>query len=261
MLSKCGEQYRRRYIEGERIPPGVALIVGRGVDKSVEKNLQHKIDSQELLTLEEVKDAARDTVTHDWHGDVALSEEERAEGIKTVKAKAIDKAVRLAGLHAEETAPHLSPTAVNRSWRVELNGYPMDLTGVIDVQESNSVRDTKTSGRTPNEACAHESDQLTAYALARRIIDKQLPEFVALDYLIDKGKPEAKTFVSVRTEDDLRVFYRRVQKAIKVIETGVFMPARQTDWWCSQRWCGYATTCPYFRRPVSISLAATGETK
>ena len=50
MLSKCGEQYRRRYIEEEIIPPAVAMLVGRSVDKSVDENLIHKIQTDELLS-------------------------------------------------------------------------------------------------------------------------------------------------------------------------------------------------------------------
>lgn len=48
MLGRCGEQYRRRYIEGEKIPPGIAALVGRGVDDSVTINLQNKIDTGDL---------------------------------------------------------------------------------------------------------------------------------------------------------------------------------------------------------------------
>ena len=54
-LSRCGEQYRRIYVERERQPPGIALVIGRGVDSSVDVNLQHKIETGELLTLEEVQ--------------------------------------------------------------------------------------------------------------------------------------------------------------------------------------------------------------
>ena len=37
MLSRCGEQFRRRYVEHDIVPPGVALIVGSAVDRSVTK--------------------------------------------------------------------------------------------------------------------------------------------------------------------------------------------------------------------------------
>ena len=42
MFSRCGEQYRRRYIEKDRLPPGVAMIRGRGVHEGVAENMRQK---------------------------------------------------------------------------------------------------------------------------------------------------------------------------------------------------------------------------
>lgn len=250
MLSKCGEQYRRRYIEREIVPPGIALIVGTATDRTVTRNLQHKIDHKQLLTLEEVADTARDGLNQAWEGGVKLEPEEAIAGVKKVKGEAVDKAVRLSVLHAREKAPRLEPTHVQRKWAVELKGYPVDLVGVIDVQEgSSAVRDTKTSGKTPAENIAEQSDQLTAYALALRVIDGKPPAKVALDYLIDNKTPVLRTFESKRDNDDFAALLRRVEVAIMALDKGVFMPARQTDWWCSPRWCGYHATCRFVRQP------------
>ena len=40
---RCGEQFRRRYIEGERIPPGVAAGRGTGVHNANDVNLSQKV--------------------------------------------------------------------------------------------------------------------------------------------------------------------------------------------------------------------------
>lgn len=258
-LSRCGEQYRRRYVEGERIPPGVAALVGRGVDRSVDKNLNHKIETQALLTVDELKDTARDAVIHEWdHGGVSLSADEVKTGVKTVKADAIDKSVRLAELHAVKAAPHLEPTHIQRKWRVELRNYPVDLVGVIDIQEgTNAVRDTKTSAKSPREDEAHLSDQLTLYALAGKVLDGKPPDKVALDYLVDTKEPKHVTRESTRTDEDFKVMLRRIEVAIHAIEKGVFVPARQTDWWCSRRWCGFFDTCPYARQRTSVFIGDT----
>ena len=37
---RCGEQFRRLYIEDERIPPGIAAGRGTGVHKANEVNLK-----------------------------------------------------------------------------------------------------------------------------------------------------------------------------------------------------------------------------
>lgn len=257
MLSKCGEQFRRRYIEKEKIPPGVAAIVGTGVDRSVTRNLGSKIETKALLSLEEVEAIARDSVANEFDaGGVMLTAEERFAGAAAVKGEAVDKAIRLAGLHAKEMAPALSPTHVQRAWVLDLKGYPMDLAGTIDVQEAAAtVRDTKTSGKTPSAEIAHQSDQLTMYALAVQVLDGQAPAKVVLDYLVDLKTPKAVTFESTRSKEDFAVMLRRIENGIRAIEAGVFVPARQTDWWCNEKWCGYAGTCPYFRGKQQIAVS------
>lgn len=256
MLSKCGEQYRRRYVEGDKIAPGVSMLVGRGVDKSVDKNLTSKIQTKTLLSVEEIQEAARDTVSQEWdQGGVTLSDDELRTGIKAVRAAAIDKAVRLSKLHAEKAAPSLNPTHVQRKWTVELKGYPADIMGVIDIQEgAATVRDTKTSAKSPREDEAHLSDQLTLYALASKVLDGQAPAKVALDYLVDTQTPRHVIRESTRDDADFRVMLRRIDTAMAAIDKGVFVPARQSDWWCSRRWCGYFNSCPYARQPKSLVI-------
>jgi hypothetical protein len=261
MLSKCGEQYRRRYIEREYYRPGVALLVGKGVDASVNANLQRKIDTRQLLLFDEAVAIARDTFEHEWTSqEVALLPEEVDAGVKVTKGAGIDKTVRLAGLHARDAAPAMQPTAVQRKWRIELPNFPMDLVGVTDIEEGATVRDTKTSAKSPREDEAHLSNQLTLYAIAKRVLDKTPGTVkVALDYLVDLKTPKLVTRESERSNDDFNVMLRRIEVAERAIERGVFVPARQSDWWCSERWCGFARTCPYFRRPVSVAVGAASE--
>lgn len=256
-LSRCGEQYRRRYIERERIAPGVAAIVGKGVDASVTSNLGRKIETGALMADEEVIQVARDTFEGEWGSqEITLQPEERDMGLDAVRGAAIDKTVRLSGLHHRELAPVLSPAIVQRKWTIEMPGYPMDLTGVTDIEEkTGAIRDTKTSGKTPREEEAHFSDQLTLYALAKRVLDKTqgvIP--VTLDYLVDIKTPKTVIRESSRSAEDFQPMLRRIETAQAAIEKGVFVPARQTDWWCNERWCGYASSCPYFRGRKQVTV-------
>lgn len=260
MLFRCGEQYRRRYIEGERLAPGIALVVGRAVDKSVTENLSHKMAEGALLPLDAIRSIARDDVQATWEGDegIALSEEEQAEGVAKVKGDAIDKSVRLAELHARRLAPALSPTAVQRKWEVSLEqaGYPATLVGVIDIQEGrDSIRDTKTAAKSPTADAAHLSDQLTLYALAVKVVDGVLPARLSLDFLVDTKEPKVVPLETTRTEADFQPILRRVERALLVIDAGAFAPANPDDWWCSKRWCGYWQTCPLVRRGPTVAVA------
>ena len=78
MLFRCAEQYRRRYIEGEVIPPGVAMPVGISVHRAAEMNLRHWMENQKYLSLEVVCDLARDTFETEW----------RTTGVKFTEAAA-----------------------------------------------------------------------------------------------------------------------------------------------------------------------------
>lgn len=255
-LFKCGIQFQFRYLEGRIIPPGVSMVTGTAVDRAVTHNLGHKIETGELLPVAEVVDVARDALVAEWDKGIVLTDEEAASGVKAVQGAAVDKSVRLAGLHATATAPQIEPTHVQRSLAVSLPGCDFDLVGTIDVQEgSKSVRDTKTSGKSPAADIADVSEQLTLYALMLRATDGKAPDAVHLDYLVDNKVPKAMTVSSTRTDADFRVELQRIETAARVIQSGAFTPAPPDAWWCSARFCGYSGVCPYFRRPVTAAVS------
>lgn len=249
MLSRCGEQYYQRYVKGRKVPPGISMIVGRSVDESVTENLGHKLKGEDLLPVEAVADFTAERFNQEWDkSEVSLTKEEMEKGIKIVKGESLDKSVRLASLHASDMAPAINPTHLQRKMEVELTGYPYDLIGYIDIQEGDKyIRDTKTSGKTPAANIADKDDQLTIYAMMAKAIDKAIPEQLCLDYLVDLKTPKATTFYTSRDESDFNPMLRRIEVASIALEKGVFVPARETDWWCDQRWCGYWNTCPYIK--------------
>lgn len=259
-LSKCGEMFRRRYIEKEIRPPGVSLITGTATHRSVQKNLTAKLETGVMLPEEAVCEIARDALNEEWDKGVFLDDEEKSTGENAARGDAVDKAVRLSRLHRSSKAPSLTPTHVERQFVIELAGYPTDLAGCIDVQEGTAcIRDTKTSKKSPSADTAEESDQLSMYAMAVRALDGRFPDRVALDYLVDlKREQKVVTLESTRTADDCAPLLRRVEIAVEAIEKGVFVPARQSDWWCNKRYCGYHDSCRYVRRPTSISLTVKG---
>lgn len=251
-LYRCGEQYRRRYVEGEKIPPSVAAITGTATHASVELNLRHKIETGGLLEPDVVRDAARDKLVSAWDAGVLLDADESAKGEGIVKAAALDTAVALAGCHHESLAPIIQPVNVERYFEVDLAGY-CTLVGIIDVEEKTRVRDTKTAGKAPSQADADTSEQLTVYSLARRI-EGTLPGDVCLDALVKTAKPKAVTIHSTRTDADLEMQLRRIEVAVDVIDRGIFLPTDPSNWWCSVRFCGYHSTCRYAKRPVTKAV-------
>jgi len=252
----CMEGFRRRYIEGEKMPPGIAIIVGTGTHRSVEANLTHKIETGELLPVEAVKDEAHDGVVAAFESqEIKLTPEEKSLGIETVRGQAIDKAVRLARLHHITLAPGINPRAIERPWSLEIPGMPFDLVGRIDIQELYTIRDTKTSGKTPPADSASKSLQLKAYALAMKIIDNlsDIPA-VALDYLVDTATPKAITLTHEPDNDDFQVVLARAEIIARAMNAGVFVPVEPGHWHCNEKWCGYFQTCRYSTKPKQFSI-------
>ena len=250
-FAACGEQFRRRYLEGERIPPPSAIVVGIAVDRSVRANLSHKIATGYLLEPEAVKQAARDSLERQWQGEVLLEEGEK-------KSDSVDKALGLSDLHHRGIAPLIEPTHVARSMVVDLVGYDFQLAGEIDVQEGNRViRDTKTKKVSPPRTMAHDDLKLTAYSLFAKVIDGKAPDTVALDVLWRTPARKEDKFVTLpsgRSDADHAAFLERVSEMDRSIKAGIFHPARQDDWRCSAKWCGYFGSCRFARRPQSVAV-------
>lgn len=259
-LSKCGEQYRRKYVLHQKGPKGLTLYVGIAVDRAVTMNLDRKMMQGSPMSLEEIREltvsAYRKCIQEAREGDegILFKEDELLEGEEISIANAEAKAVRLARLHAIEVAPNLKPIYLQRPLSVELPGYPFDLGGIIDVQELDSVRDTKTKGTTPPKTVANDDDQLTVYALLVFMNDGAIPPRLILDCLVDLKTPVYKPFETTRTEEDFDVLLRRIHAGYEAIEKGAFIPARESDWWCSKNSCEFHSTCKYVkqaRRPAA----------
>jgi hypothetical protein len=253
MFARCGEQYRRRYIKGEKLLPGVALILGSGVHKGIEPNMIAKRDTGELLPIEQVQEITASAVNERWESeDIALTEEEKAKGWQVVKGETVDTAVSLAGVHHAQLAPIIQPLHVERKMEVDIKGFDHSLVGIIDLQEKpwgelkvGRVRDTKTRAASPPQGTADKMLQLTVYSAMVKAIDGDFPE-LAVDYLIKTKTPKAITETTTRKERDYKAFLRRMEQMSEAILKEVFNPAsRENSWMCDPRWCGYFDTCPY----------------
>ena len=252
MLSKCGIQFEKRYILGKKLPPNAAITIGSGVDRSSAADLTAKKDTGTLLPTEQVLDTARDYVVNAWP-EVVPSDADKDDGLDSAGA-VVDVAVSLAELHHTIAAPKIKPTHIQRPWVLDIDGLPVQVAGTIDIQEGTaSIRDTKTSKRSPAADVADTSLQLTTYALAVCQHDGAIPGKVALDYCVHTKTPKLVTIESTRTRADFPHLLERIYQAHRMIEAGLFMPAPIDAWWCSARWCGYHSTCKYAARPVTAA--------
>jgi hypothetical protein len=250
-VEMCGERYRRRYGLKDIVPPGIALPRGKATHKSIEKNLTSKMETGSLLSMDEVYATAGDAFdAYTEDGAFVCDGPYEDMPVEVAVGKAKDEAVALAGLHATDVAPQIAPTAVEQ--RIEVapsEVLPVTFVSILDsVDNGITIRDVKTSQRSPGSAAANESEQLTGQELAFRAEYGKESAGLALDYLVMTPKKGDLKYIhqeTQRTDEDINVFLHRAQAVLRSIEAEVFLPAPVDHWTCSPRFCGYFDTCKY----------------
>lgn len=243
----CGERYRRRYIEKDILPPGIALIRGTSIHKAAEVQFKQKIQSHQDLPVKQIVDLAVATFEERVKTQgVYLDDEEQARGQAAVVGEAKDGTVRLADLFGREVGPAYQPKLVEEKQVIALPNAPRDLLGVLDlVDEGDRVIDHKTSKKTANQKDWDTSTQLSVYALTFQAKNGKPPTDIIVEQLVDTKTPKRVTFHTERIMADYRALVARINTVVDGIEKGMFLPAN-TGWWgCSPKYCGYWKTCNY----------------
>lgn len=255
MLSKCGEQYRRRYIEGDIIPPGVAMLRGRAVHRGAEMNFRQKIESRADLPVKDVVDAAVAAFDGDWSGGVQLSDDEAKVGMAKIKGQAIDTVVSLSSVFHVERACEIQPLRVEEGFRIELDG-PHDVKGFLDLYglehgaSAAAVYDLKTAAKSKTQADADSSFQLTVYGAAACLLEKRQSVDVSLEVAVATKVPKVQTLRSRRDASDFSILRKRIEVSSRAVLAGNFLPAPSGAFYCSKRWCGYWSSCEFTRHDV-----------
>jgi hypothetical protein len=258
-ILRCAEAWRRRWLEGEIIPPGVAATRGSTVHAVIRANLRGKLQGEQPFSATEARDLAADEFEGRWSQGVALQPAEEAEGVEKVKGEAKDASVDLSGLHARDVAPGIQPVAVEEQIKVTPRGTSIVLHGTIDLvetvagpgQSGYGIRDVKTKEKSPQKDEANLSGQLTMYGMLFGARYGKPPSRMVLDHLVRTPVLHGLKYVpqeTLRDASDYQALIQRIGAATHAVEKGVFLPARESDWWCSPRWCGYYATCPYVSR-------------
>ena len=171
LLQRCGEAYRRRYVEKESIPPAPRMLRGTVVHRAASAALLRKMEQHTLPTTAEARDLAATEFEQAWAGGVTLSAEETGEGVGAVRGRSKDFAVDLAGFHVDRVAPGITPIGVERRIVVKPRDSDLEIHGTIDLIDQTPtgevIHDLKTSEKSPSRTAADTSQQLSMYALIR----------------------------------------------------------------------------------------------
>lgn len=247
MYFKCGESYRRRYVEGHKIPPSVSMCAGGAVHKGAEVNYRAKLITAEDLPVEQVLDATADEFDARIRDGVRLLPEEATVGQEIVLGKGKDSAVRMAALHRKMLAPTVQPALVEQRIEIKVPGLGPSLLGIVDLATKDRiVVDLKTGSKALSADAVHRSLQLTCYDVAYEALTGERPAGLMIHEVVDTETPTARPIPTTRDDRDRLVLANHLQAFERGVSAGVFPPAAPGSWWCSLKWCGFAPTCPYF---------------
>ena len=155
MLSQCGMRFYYRYILGEKRPPNAFMVVGSATDVTVNKNLDNKIDTGELLPREAISDFAATAFEKKWdsepvkteegdevEGRVELTDDDKEDGFSSLRQlhdRSKDKAVGLSLVHYDDCAPKLSPVSTAQKFSLNLDPFLRERAKKLHALAENSA--------------------------------------------------------------------------------------------------------------------------
>lgn len=248
MFQRCPEQYRRRYINKEIIPPAVAMVKGTAVHKAAEHNHKQKVVTREDIRRADVVEIAVGTLHSVVKNEgLFMDADERSRGQGVVIADAEKSVVTMSELYADRVAPTIQPAAVELEQVIKVNGNGDELSGRIDtVTDDQHIVELKTAKRKMPEADIHGMIQPTFYAALYRVIRGAFPAGIRVARMVDTKTPDVQDVITTRNDDDVAAVVPVIQNTIKAVEleTFTFAYGQVGAWWCSPNMCGYWSTCP-----------------
>lgn len=143
MAMRCPEQWRRRYMLGEKARPGSALIVGGAFHGAQEFNYAQKIDSGEDVPTSEVVEFFHDAAWPDKLEEAGGYAEVQWDG-KPDELR--ERGALMVAAYRDNVAPRVQPIAVEQRFEIEL-GLPVPVIGYVDVERADTLAEMKTSAR------------------------------------------------------------------------------------------------------------------
>ena len=250
MMGTCQIQYWFRYVNNVKAPPGIAQLKGSAVHGGAKENFHSKKKTREDLPRSQIIEISVNEfeMLFKKAGEISPTPEEAEMGIPKAIGQAKDSVSILSGLFADKVAPCYQPVLVEEKIPLSIPKSQYDLLAVVDLADDQDVvMDLKTGVKAKPQKEVEDSLQLSMYALVFKALTKRLPKEVRLETLVHKKEPDVQRLISNRDLGDLELLVRRINRMVEAIEKKVFQPTNPTNWQCSERWCGYAIQCPFYK--------------
>ena len=256
MFQRCAEQWRRRHLEEELLPPTLPVHTGRAVREAVHLALRRRMETGLPMPPEDVADAAATAYARSLRGGVYMPPDDLPSA-RAALAAGRDTVVALTALFCRELAPKLRPALAGH--RVELDlGLALPVAVTIDcLTVDGELHHLPTASRRWSTERLHGSAVVVLAREAVRRRERGLcpPGFV--DVLVGARTPVLQTLKAPCSPDEIVVLTRKFRLMLTAVQAGIFPPAAPESWNCSPRWCGYFYSCPHvpaFRKRLPAAL-------
>jgi hypothetical protein len=251
---KCGRLFYFNRIDPDapRFPVPYYFQFGSAYHKGLEVGLADKKDTGREPNLSMMLDAFNETLKKpdreiDWTGSDL--QELETNGLELVS------------IYRNDIVPGIEPVSVEEPRIITFRNRDYNMLTISDleaVQTDNVMTiDHKTAKETPTMNEAHDSEQLTAYALSYYSEFGKIPDKVRLDYAVRMKKGPGKVtkhryisaretkhgFVGIvpveskRTIDHIKWYLAVIEDTVKMMDIGVYLAAPAGSWYCTEYAC------------------------
>lgn len=230
MWLRCPRQWYYRYIEGLKIPPPGAIILGSSYHIALAVNFIQKIETEVDMPTDDVLDAYSDSFDKRVCEENIIDWEDQNPGV--VK----DQGAGLVKIYQKEQAPKVIPIEVEQEYKATIANT--ELVGIIDLIKNDFVvADHKTSVRAYNQDDVDRDIQATCYAFLLGI-----PIDFEFHVAVKTKQPKIQIVQTSRTQKDIAWWVDMVTDISKLMKTGI-APPNPNGWHCSPKFCGYWQIC------------------
>lgn len=235
---KCPRQYRYKYIEKLPQKPSIVPMQSQAWHAVVEKNYIFKMRSKRDLPLKRMLELYKYELKKmlvyagGWekvdHGKFLTFEEVMLQGLDITEK------------HHKLLAPKIKPLGTEVKFQVQFN-KEVDIIGVWDLLEKDTVADNKAFGRTPNQDDFDKDIQFTLYAWAYEKMYKKIPQ-LRMDCMVKNKEVKAVQLWTKRNKRSLKWFEGMVEDVVAAMKGGGYFP-NTNGWHCNQLYCSFWDNC------------------
>ena len=260
---KCPYKWKLKNIDGKRERSGGPLIAGAAAGSAENKHFWSVFEDKAPLSVDDVADAFNDgwdakveeetdKAGIDWGGD-------KPEDIRSTSQGA------LALYHEQHALKEPKPIAIEREAKLRITGMPWVFKGYLDREiedplSGQIVKDMKMSGKKADAKVPGTDTQVDSYLLLRRAEGNPAARF-DFDRMVRTQTPSVQIQPAVRSDTQLDAFLRRLLSTAGDIAMRVeydkWEGAVPGSWYCSERWCGFWSECPFGGLAATRAAQAT----